>query len=157
MWRTGHSLIKRKLKEENGLLAGEMSGHMFFADDYFGYDDAVYASLRLVSLLSRTDEPLSKMVDGLPRYFSTPEMRLECPEEIKFDLVERLKSSFKTEYEVIEIDGARIQFGDGWGLVRASNTQPALVARFEAKSQQRLDEIKSLVLGRLESLRAGTH
>ncbi len=155
MWRTGHSLIKRKLREEGALLAGEMSGHMFFADDYFGYDDAIYASLRLVSILSRADEPLSAMVDALPQYFSTPEMRLDCPEEIKFDLVERLKASFKKEYEVIEIDGARIQFGDGWGLVRASNTQPALVARFEAKSRERLDEIKSLVLGRLESLRAG--
>jgi len=155
MWRTGHSLIKRKLKEEKALLAGEMSGHMFFADEYFGYDDAIYASLRLVSILSRSVEPLSAMVDRLPQYFSTPEIRLECPEEIKFDLVERLKFSFRAEHEVIEIDGARILFGDGWGLVRASNTQPALVARFEAKSQERLDEIKSLVLGRLESLRAG--
>jgi len=155
MWRTGHSLIKRKLKEEKGLLAGEMSGHMFFADDYFGYDDAIYASMRLVSLLSRSGEPLSAMVNALPRYVSTPEIRLDCPEEVKFDLVERLKSSFKAEHEIIEIDGARIQFGDGWGLVRASNTQPALVARFEAKTQERLDEIKSLVLGRLESLRAG--
>ncbi|MBN1503717.1 MAG: phosphomannomutase/phosphoglucomutase [Candidatus Eisenbacteria bacterium] len=157
MWKTGHSLMKRKLKEEGGLLAGEMSGHMFFADDYFGYDDAIYASLRLVSLLSGADEPLSAMVDALPRYVSTPEMRLECPEEVKFQLVERLKASFKAEHEVIEIDGARIQFGDGWGLVRASNTQPVLVARFEAKSQERLEEIKSLVLGRLESLRAGVH
>ncbi len=154
MWRTGHSLIKRKLKEEKGLLAGEMSGHMFFADDYFGYDDAIYASLRLVSLLSGTEERLSEMVNRLPQYVSTPEIRLDCPDDVKFDLVERLKESFKAEYKVIEIDGARIQFGDGWGLVRASNTQPALVARFEAKSQQRLDEIKSLVLGRLESLRA---
>jgi len=157
MWRTGHSLIKRKLKEEGALLAGEMSGHMFFADDYFGYDDAVYASLRLVSMLSRTDQPLSAMVDALPQYVSTPELRLECPDEVKFDLVERLKSSFKAEYPVIEIDGARIQFGDGWGLVRASNTQPALVARFEAKSKERLDEIQSVVLGRLESLKAGMH
>jgi phosphomannomutase/phosphoglucomutase len=153
MWRTGHSLIKRKLKEEDALLAGEMSGHVFFADDYLGYDDAIYAALRLVSILSRSDEPLSAMVDALPKYFSTPEIRLECPDELKFGLVERLKSSFSADHEIIDIDGARILFGDGWGLVRASNTQPALVARFEAKSEKRLEEIKAQVLGRLTSLK----
>jgi phosphomannomutase/phosphoglucomutase len=154
MWRTGHSLIKRKLNEEKALMAGEMSGHMFFADDYYGYDDAIFASLRLVSILSRANEPLSAMIDRLPQYFSTPEIRLDCPEEMKFGLVERLKEAFKKDYQVIDIDGARILFGDGWGLVRASNTQPALVVRFEAKTQKRLEEIESLVLGKLESLKS---
>ena len=146
MWKTGHSLIKRKLKEEKGLLAGEMSGHMFFADDYYGYDDAIFASVRLLALVSKAEKPLSGLVDELPQYVSTPEMRLECPDELKFALVDRLKESFKKNHAVIEIDGARILFGDGWGLVRASNTQPALVARFEAKSRERLEEIKSEVL-----------
>jgi phosphomannomutase/phosphoglucomutase len=155
MWRTGHSLIKRKLKEENGLLAGEMSGHMFFADNYYGYDDAIFASARLVALVSNSERPLSSLVEELPQYVSSPEMRLECPDELKFQLVDRLREFFKKTHEVIEIDGARILFGDGWGLVRASNTQPALVARFEAKSQKRLEEIRSEVLGKLALLKSG--
>jgi len=154
MWKTGHSLIKRKLKEEKAALAGEMSGHMFFADEYYGYDDAIFASARLVSLVSNGEKSLSRLVDELPRYVSTPEMRLECPEEIKFELVEKVKEYFKKDHQVIEIDGARILFGDGWGLVRASNTQPALVARFEARTQKRLDEIKSEVLTKLTSLKS---
>ena len=153
MWRTGHSLIKRKLKEEHGLLAGEMSGHMFFADGYYGYDDAILASARLVALVSDSEKSLSRLVDELPQYVSTPEMRLECPDELKFQLVERVREFFKKGHEVIEIDGARILFGDGWGLVRASNTQPALVARFEAKSRKRLEEIKSEVLTAVTSLK----
>ncbi len=153
MWRTGHSLIKRKLKEEKALLAGEMSGHMFFADDYFGYDDAIYAALRLVSAVSKSDEQLSTMVDRLPQYVSTPEIRMDCPEDLKFELVDRLKETFAREYSVIDIDGVRVLFGDGWGLVRASNTQPALVLRFEAKTKERLEEIRSLVLGKLEALK----
>ncbi|MFH0779170.1 MAG: phosphomannomutase/phosphoglucomutase [Candidatus Eisenbacteria bacterium] len=154
MWRTGHSLIKRKLKEEKAPLAGEMSGHMFFADNYFGFDDAVFASARLVSLLSRSERPLSALIDELPRYVTTPEIRLECPDSVKFELVEKLTAFFKKNHDVIDIDGARILFGDGWGLVRASNTQPALVARFEARTDERLDEIRSTVLGELESLRS---
>jgi phosphomannomutase/phosphoglucomutase len=156
MWKTGHSLIRRKLKEEKGLLAGEMSGHMFFADNYYGYDDAIFASARLVALVSNSEKPLSRLVDELPQYVSSPEIRLECPDELKFELVDRLREFFKTSHEVIEIDGARILFGDGWGLVRASNTQPALVARFEARSQKRLEEIQSEVLTKVASLRSGT-
>jgi len=154
MWKTGHSLIEKKLKEERALLAGEMSGHMFFADNYYGYDDAIFASTRLVSLISNSTVPFSNLVDALPQYVSTPEMRLECPEELKFKLVDRLREHFKKTHEVIEIDGARILFGDGWGLVRASNTQPALVVRFEARSKERLDEIQSEVLGQLELLKS---
>jgi phosphomannomutase/phosphoglucomutase len=153
MWRTGHSIIKRKLKEEKALMAGEMSGHMFFADDYYGYDDAIYAAARLVALVSHSERPLSALIDELPQYVSTPEIRLECPDSLKFQLVERLREFFKKEHQVIEIDGARILFGDGWGLVRASNTQPALVARFEARSAERLDEIKSEVLAKVTSLK----
>ncbi len=154
MWRTGHSLIKRKLKEEKALLAGEMSGHMFFADDYYGYDDAIFAASRLVSLVSRSERPLSALVDELPQYVSTPEIRLECPDSLKFQLVDRLREFFKKEHEVIDIDGARILFGDGWGLVRASNTQPALVARFEARTEKRLEEIRSEVLSKVTSLKS---
>ncbi|UCF79120.1 MAG: hypothetical protein JSW03_02370, partial [Candidatus Eiseniibacteriota bacterium] len=154
MWRTGHSLIKRKLKEEKALLAGEMSGHMFFADGYYGYDDAIFAAARLVSLISRSEKPLSALIDELPRYVSTPEIRLECPDSLKFRLVERLRQFFADTREVIDIDGARILFGDGWGLVRASNTQPALVARFEARSEKRLDEIRTEVLGKVASLKS---
>jgi phosphomannomutase/phosphoglucomutase len=154
MWRTGHSLIKRKLKEEKALLAGEMSGHMFFADGYYGYDDAIFAAARLVALVSQAGQPLSALIDQLPHYVSTPEIRLECPDSLKFQLVERLKEYFKRKHDVIDIDGARIQFGDGWGLVRASNTQPALVARFEAKTERRLEEIKAEVLSRVESFKS---
>ncbi|MCX5800556.1 MAG: phosphomannomutase/phosphoglucomutase [Candidatus Eisenbacteria bacterium] len=154
MWKTGHSLIKRKLKETKGLLAGEMSGHMFFADDYYGYDDAIFASARLVALVSNSEKSLSRLVDELPQYVSTPEMRLECPDELKFQLVDAVREFFKKSHSVIEIDGARILFGDGWGLVRASNTQPALVARFEAKSEKRLEEIKSEVLAEVAHLKS---
>lgn len=154
MWRTGHSLIKRKLNEEKALLAGEMSGHMFFADDYYGYDDAIFAAARLVALASRTERPLSALIDELPQYVSTPEIRLECPDSLKFQLVERLTEFFKRDHQVIDIDGARVLFGDGWGLVRASNTQPALVARFEARSDERLEEIRSEVLTRVASLKS---
>lgn len=145
MWKTGHSLIKKKMKEEDAALAGEMSGHMFFADRYFGYDDATYASLRLLEILSRTDKPLSALLADVPRTFTTPEIRVECPDDKKFDVVEKVTAHFKKSYEVIDIDGMRVIFEDGWGLVRASNTQPALVLRFEALTEDRLNEIRSLV------------
>jgi len=149
MYKTGHSLIKAKLKEEGAPLAGEMSGHIFFADDYFGYDDAIYASLRLLEILSHEQKPLSELVGEIPHYYSTPEIRIECPDEIKFEVVENLKEELSSKYEVIGIDGVRIIFPDGWGLVRASNTQPALVLRFEAKEEKRLEEIKEFILHRL--------
>lgn len=152
MWRTGHSFIKDKMKEENAPLAGEMSGHLFFADEYYGYDDAIYASLRLVRLLSRSEKTVRQMLADVPRYYSTPELRVDCSDEEKFKVVDRLTADFKNRYQVIDIDGARILFGDGWGLVRASNTQPILVLRFEARTPERLEEIKQEVTSRLREI-----
>ncbi len=145
MWRTGHSLIKKKMKVEKAELAGEMSGHMFFADRYFGYDDATYACCRLLEILTRTGLKISDLLSGVPKTYSTPEIRVECPDNKKFALVEKVTEFFRKEHNVIDIDGVRVLFDDGWGLVRASNTQPALVLRFEATSQSRLLEIRNLV------------
>ncbi len=145
MWKTGHSLIKEKMKIENAELAGEMSGHMFFADRYFGFDDATYASCRLLEILSDTGKTISELLSDVPKTYNTPEIRVECPDKIKFSIVEKLTEQFRKKYDVIDIDGARIVFEDGWGLVRASNTQPALVLRFEALSENRLAEIRELV------------
>ncbi len=150
MWKTGHSLLKKKMKEINSPLAGEMSGHLFFADRYFGYDDAIYASARLAELLGKTDQNLSDLLADVPRYFSTPELRAETEtDQIKFDIASKAKKYFSAHYPVIDIDGVRILFEDGWGLVRASNTQPVIVLRFEAKTQERVEEIKSLVIDKL--------
>ncbi len=145
MSATGHSLIKDRLLTENAALAGEMSGHMFFADRYYGFDDAPYAALRLVEILSRSDARLSALPDGWPHTFVTPELRVDCPEEIKFQVAERAREEFAKAYTLEGDDGARLVFPDGWGLVRASNTQPALVLRFEAESAERLEEIRRLV------------
>jgi phosphomannomutase/phosphoglucomutase len=150
MWKTGHSLIKNKMKVEKAVLAGEMSGHIFFADKYFGYDDALYAGLRLLEIISKTGKKVSELLEGVPPAISTPEIRVDCPEEIKFKIVEKVKEELKRDYQVIDIDGVRVEFPDGWGLVRASNTQPALVLRFEAETQERLQEIRSLIEGKLE-------
>ncbi len=145
MWRTGHSLIKEKMREEKAALGGEMSGHIFFADRYFGYDDAIYASCRLIELLSKTEKKLSQLFTDVPKTFITPEIRVDCPDEIKFKVVEMVKEILRKDYPVIDVDGVRVKFEDGWGLVRASNTQPALVLRFEALTEKRLDIIKKLV------------
>lgn len=149
MWKTGHSLIKAKMKQEGALLAGEMSGHMFFADDYYGYDDAIFASARLLKILSEVGKPLSELVSEIPYYYSTPEIRIDCPDEIKFEIVEVIRNYFRTKYDTIDIDGVRVIFSDGWGLVRASNTQPVLVLRFEAKSPERLNEIQKMFFDQL--------
>ncbi len=153
MWKTGHSLIESKMQEEGALLAGEMSGHIYFADNYFGYDDAIFASGRLVEILSRTEKSLSQLLEGVTAYHSTPEIRMDCPDEKKFAVVEKVKSYFQERYETIDIDGVRILFGDGWGLVRASNTQAVLVLRFEAQTKSRLEEIKNLVMAKVEEVR----
>jgi phosphomannomutase/phosphoglucomutase len=145
MWRTGHSLIKEKMKEEKAALGGEMSGHIFFADRYFGYDDAIYASCRLIELLSKTDKKFSQLLEDVPKTVITPEIRVDCPDEIKFKVVETVKEELRKDYSVIDVDGVRVRFGDGWGLLRASNTQPVLVLRFEAQSEKRLQEIKGLI------------
>ncbi len=153
MWKTGHSLIKSKMKETSAALAGEMSGHIFFADRYFGYDDAIYAGLRVFEILSQSSEPLSSMLSDLPPTYSTPEIRVDCEDEKKFKLVEEVKRSFSnSKFKINDIDGIRVDFGDGWGLVRASNTQPALVLRFEAASQNKLKEIRQIFV---DSLVAG--
>ena len=149
MWKVGHSLIKAKLKEENAELAGEMSGHIFFADRYYGYDDAIYAGARLLEILSQTGKKLSELLSDVPAVVSTPEIRTACSDAIKFSVVERLVEEFKKEYKVIDVDGARVLFDGGWGLVRASNTQPVLVLRFEARDEKRLHEIRKIVEDRL--------
>jgi len=150
MWKTGHSLIKHKMKVDGAVLGGEMSGHMFFADKFLGYDDAVYAALRLLEIISNTGKRVSELLEGIPPAVTTPEIRVECPDEIKFQLIKKVKEEFKKEYKVIDVDGVRIEFPDGWGLIRASNTQPALVLRFEAVTKERLQEIRSLIERKLE-------
>src|SRR5580658_1418514 len=132
MYKTGHSLIKAKMKEAHAELAGEMSGHMFFADRYFGYDDAIYAACRLMEIVSKSGKSLSAQLAGLPKMVSTPEIRVDCPDEVKFQVVERVAAQFKKSHPVIDVDGVRVLFEHGWGLLRASNTQPVLVMRFEA-------------------------
>ena len=149
----GHSLIKSRMKAKKALLAGEMSGHIFFADRYFGYDDAIYATCRLLEILSNTSEPLSHYLDKVPKTYNTPEIRIHCSDKIKFNLVEMVKNEFRKKYKIIDIDGVRIIFPDGWGLLRASNTSPMLVLRFEADSQERLYEIQNLVEETLQIMR----
>jgi len=147
MYKTGHSLIKAKMKETGALLAGEMSGHMFFADRYFGFDDALYAAARLAEIVSRSpSKGLSTCLDDWPTTFNTPEIRMDCPDEIKFRVVDLAREYFQNRtdsFELNDVDGVRINFADGWGLLRASNTQPVLVLRFEAESQARLEEIRA--------------
>jgi len=149
-YKTGHSLIKAKMKEVGSVFTGEMSGHMFFADEYYGFDDAFYAAGRLLRILSRSNERLSQMLAGMPKYYSTAETRVPCPDQDKFAVVQGLVERFRSEYEVIDVDGVRVLFGDGWGLVRASNTQPVLVARCEAKSQEGLRRICAIMQEALE-------
>jgi phosphomannomutase / phosphoglucomutase len=153
MWKTGHSMIKQKMKEVGADLAGEMSGHIFFADRYFGYDDAVYAGCRLLEILAATGQTVGQLLADLPRTFNTPEIRVDCPDRIKFDVVERVTEYFRRREKVIDIDGVRVLFDGGWGLVRASNTQPALVLRFEAFSDARLLEIRQTVEQVLDTIK----
>ena len=145
LWKTGHSLIKTKMKEEQALLAGEMSGHIFFADRYYGFDDAIYATLRVLEIVSQSDVPLHEMLSDVPKTFATPEIRVDCDDARKFDLVQQMIDHYRPTHELVDIDGARIQFDGGWALVRASNTQPALVLRFEADSESQLNSIRSEV------------
>jgi phosphomannomutase/phosphoglucomutase len=146
IWKTGHSLIKTKMKEEHALLAGEMSGHLFFADRYFGYDDAIYAAVRLLEIVVRQGCSLRDLLSDVPVTFVTPEIRVDCPDAIKFRVVARVLQRYRETHKVLDIDGARIDFGDtAWGLCRASNTQPVLVLRFEAESEARRDAIRSEV------------
>jgi len=150
MYKTGHSHIKSHMKTLKSPFSGEMSGHLFFADRYYGFDDAIYNGGRMLELLSKSDRPLSEMVDELPKYVSTPEIRLTCNSDgEKFEIAKKAAEYFKANYDCIDVDGVRIRFGDGWGLVRASNTQPVLVVRFEAKTRERMEEIQALVMNKI--------
>jgi phosphomannomutase/phosphoglucomutase len=145
MWKAGHSLIKKKLFEVNALAAGEVSGHIFFHDKWFGFDDAVYAGARLLEILAATDSSLAELYDSIPRVFNTPELRIDCGDNVKFHVVDAVRNHFRKILPVIDIDGARVKFPHGWALVRASNTQPALVVRYEADSAEELQKIQSQV------------
>jgi phosphomannomutase/phosphoglucomutase len=155
MWKTGHSLIKDKMKKEKALLAGEMSGHIFFADRYFGFDDAIYASCRLLEIVGTSGKRVSELLEGIPQTYVTPEIRVDCPDAIKFQVVEQATAYFRQAYPVIDVDGMRVRFPEGWGLLRASNTQPALVLRFEATSEERLEELKDMVETKTHELMEG--
>jgi phosphomannomutase / phosphoglucomutase len=156
MWKTGHSLIKAKMKEAHAELAGEMSGHMFFADRYYGYDDALYAACRLIEIVAASGQPLSAHFAGLPKTVVTPEIRFDCPDELKFEVVARAAEQLRARYQTVDVDGARVLFPQGWGLVRASNTQPVLVMRFEASSEELLrqyrEELESVVAKAMDTI-----
>ena len=152
MWRTGHSLIKKKMKEENAALAGEMSGHMFFKDRFMGFDDALYATCRLLEIMADTGMGVDELIADLPKTFTTPEIRVDCPDDVKFGVVQKIVAYFKARQDVIDIDGLRALYDDGWGLVRASNTQPALVLRFEALTEKRLEEIRNEIESVLKTI-----
>jgi phosphomannomutase/phosphoglucomutase len=145
MWRTGHSLIKAKMKETHAELAGEMSGHMFFADRYYGFDDALYAACRLMEIVARSDRPLSAQLADLPKTVTTPEIRVDCEDDRKFEVVRRVTERYRKTHQIVDVDGVRMLFPHGWGLVRASNTQPVLVLRFEASTPELLAEYQSEV------------
>jgi phosphomannomutase/phosphoglucomutase len=151
MYKTGHSLIKAKMKEEHAELAGEMSGHMFFADRYHGFDDALYAACRLIEIVANSGKPLSAQTAGLPVTITTPELRVDCADELKFAIVDRVKAHFQAIRPCNDIDGVRVKFDHGWGLVRASNTQPILVLRFEADTQEHLDAYRAEVEAAVET------
>lgn len=143
MWKAGHSLIKGKMKETGAAVAGEMSGHLFFADEYFGYDDAIYSATRFLRITAESDQPVSDFLKDVPKTYSTPELRVDCPDDRKFAVVEEVRKHYTGKLPTIDVDGVRVNFGDGWGLVRSSNTQPILVLRFEADTEERLKQIRS--------------
>jgi len=145
MSAAGHSLIKKKMQETNALLAGEMSGHVCFADEYYGFDDAIYAACRILRIVASSEMKISEMLADVPKTASTPEIRVDCPDDRKFEIVRELTESFREHYDVIDIDGVRINFENGWALIRASNTQPVLVLRFEANTADQMDEIVSII------------
>lgn len=161
MWKTGHSLIKNKMAENNCKIGGEMSGHIFFADDYFGYDDAIYVAGRLIQMLSNTEKTLSELKSVIPKYISTPEIRLEAEsDEKKFEIAKMAEDYFSKNYDCITVDGVRVKFKKGWGLVRASNTQPVIVCRFEGDTLDNMNKIQSIILDKLKefgNLKIGSH
>ena len=151
MWKTGHSLIEQKMHETHAPVGGEMSGHMFFSEGFYGFDDALYGAARLLQIVATSGKTIRQLLSDVPRFVSTPEIRVDCPDDRKFGIVEEATKYFSGRYEVITVDGARVIFGDGWGLIRASNTQPVIVMRFEARTKDRLDAIQSEMQGWLGS------
>jgi phosphomannomutase / phosphoglucomutase len=151
MWKTGHSLIEEKMHQTHAPIAGEVSGHMFFAEGFYGFDDALYGAARLLRIVADSGKTVRELLADVPRFVSTPEIRIDCADDKKFGIVDEAKKYFSSRYEVITVDGVRVLFGDGWGLIRASNTQPVLVMRFEARTQQQLDKIQSEMEGWLRS------
>ncbi|MDB4874073.1 MAG: phosphoglucomutase/phosphomannomutase alpha/beta/alpha domain [Gemmatimonadetes bacterium] len=151
MWKTGHSLIKEKMRETNAPIAGEMSGHMFFSEGFYGHDDAMYGAARLLRILADSGRTVDELLADVPDFVSTPELRIDVPEELKFGLVEAAVRHFRARYDVIDVDGVRVLFGDGWGLIRASNTQPVIVARYEAATPERLAAIRGEMEGWLRA------
>jgi phosphomannomutase/phosphoglucomutase len=154
MWKAGHSLLKAKMRETGALLGGEMSGHIFFADRYFGFDDAIYAGARMIEILAKERRSLADLLSDLPRTIFTPEIRVPCADEHKFRLAEAAQRRFRElGHPIVDVDGVRVLFEHGWGLIRASNTQPILVLRFEATDEISLARYRRLVEGELEVLR----
>jgi phosphomannomutase/phosphoglucomutase len=147
MWKTGHSLIKDKMKELAAPLAGEMSGHMFFSEGFYGHDDALYGAARLLRIVADSGRTVRELLADVPAFVSTPELRVDCDDTTKFEIVRRAVEHFRARHDVIDVDGVRVLFGDGWGLIRASNTQPIIVTRFEARTEQRLTEIRAEMEG----------
>jgi phosphomannomutase/phosphoglucomutase len=151
MWKTGHSLIKEKMKAEHAPVAGEMSGHMFFTEGFYGHDDALYGAARLLRIVADSGRTVRELLADVPEFVSTPEIRVDCDDERKFDLVRRAVEHFRAQHDVIDVDGVRVLYGDGWGLIRASNTQPIIVTRFEARTAGRLAEIRNEMEGWLRA------
>lgn len=153
MWKTGHSLIKAKMKEENAVLAGEMSGHMFFTENWYGFDDALLAAVRLIEILSKTEKKVSEIINEMPTYVASPELRIDCADDKKEGIVKEMTDKYKEKYpESVTIDGIRIKMENGWALVRKSNTQPKIILRFEAKNKEELDKITNLIKPEVEAL-----
>jgi phosphomannomutase/phosphoglucomutase len=151
MWKTGHSLIKDKMKELHAPIAGEMSGHMFFSEGFYGHDDALYGAARLLRIVADANSSVTQMLADVPKFVSTPEIRVDVPETIKFELVDKAVRHFSSRYDTTAVDGVRVNFGDGWGLIRASNTQPVLVTRYEARTPERLAAIRGEMEGWLRA------
>jgi phosphomannomutase len=147
MWKTGHSLIKEKMKEVGAPIAGEMSGHMFFTEGFYGHDDALYGAARLLRIVADANQSVTQLLADVPKFVSTPELRVEVAEAKKFGLVDKAVEHFSSRYDTVGVDGVRVNFGDGWGLIRASNTQPVLVTRYEARSPERLAAIRGEMEG----------
>ena len=153
MAAAGHSLIKNKMRQTGALLAGEMSGHICFSDNYYGFDDAVFAACRVLQIVAESKQKVSEMLADLPKTASTPEIRIDCPDDKKFEIVRELTENFKEKFDIIDIDGVRINFEGGWALIRASNTQAILVLRFEAVNEERLQELVALVKKQMDKYR----